>query len=347
MYIWHAIQGWLRHDVDYKFYLSFMTSTVSADTEHFVTTVSQTSADMQPTVSPASCNKQKRKQTRCRAPSGMKQDELKVWRRKRASTRELSRIHELRDSFTELRKHVPKSESDDKLSKLEVLRGAGQYIRVMREMLGIEVSDIESPLGLSDSSTATSSPQPCASSPEFDSADSIDCDRSSTMSSHDARDSTSSTTSVSSLSPSPLTLDHTTGSTSVFPSLSDSSLNGITDLYVTEDWNKSQGELWKDLNSPLSEKDMESFLQNLNLRNPTYLDDSLSSDVFDNASCDAYRHVSPYTPSVTSPLASACTSGGFPATHAAESNRRAAYTPYSLANSAVSCTADAKNRSSV
>lgn len=120
------------------------------------------------TSSPA--GSQKRKQTRCRAPVGLSQQEIKVWRRRRASSRELRRIHELRDAFTALRKTVPRGKDEDKPSKLQVLVMASNYINLMSELLNgetqcqVSVSDDQQQDSCSECESPATSPPSAASS---------------------------------------------------------------------------------------------------------------------------------------------------------------------------------------
>ena len=75
------------------------------------------------------------KKGRRRAPIGLSQTEAKAWRRQRASSRELRRIHELQAAFDVLRQLVPISPNDDRPSKLQVLRQATDYVRLLRSVL--------------------------------------------------------------------------------------------------------------------------------------------------------------------------------------------------------------------
>lgn len=77
----------------------------------------------------------KPKQTRVRAPSNLPPDEARKWRRDRASSRELRRIHEVASATDVLRKLVPRSPDEDKPPKVKLLRQAAEYIAFMGEML--------------------------------------------------------------------------------------------------------------------------------------------------------------------------------------------------------------------
>eukprot|EP00117_Sycon_ciliatum_P030747 scpid52420/ scgid24179/ Basic helix-loop-helix neural transcription factor TAP; Protein biparous; Target of Poxn protein len=79
--------------------------------------------------------KDKKKQTRVRAPAGMPEKQAKVWRRSRASGRELARIHALADALEDLRAIVPKSLDEEKATKVKLLRQASSYIQLLGEML--------------------------------------------------------------------------------------------------------------------------------------------------------------------------------------------------------------------
>lgn len=76
------------------------------------------------------------KKARRRAPNGLSLAEAKVWRRRRASARELRRIHELQTAFEVLRQVVPVAPNEDKPSKVTVLRQAADYVKLLRDMLG-------------------------------------------------------------------------------------------------------------------------------------------------------------------------------------------------------------------
>lgn len=61
---------------------------------------------------------------------------VKRTRRVRANDRERSRMHGLNDAMDELRKHIPNDGSAGKMTKIDTLRTAANYIRVLKMMLG-------------------------------------------------------------------------------------------------------------------------------------------------------------------------------------------------------------------
>ena len=81
---------------------------------------------------------EKPRQTRLRAPAGLPPEAAVAWRRKRASYRELTRIHRVAKALEELRDYVPRSPDEDKPSKAKLLRQAAAYISLMRDMLGMD-----------------------------------------------------------------------------------------------------------------------------------------------------------------------------------------------------------------
>ena len=100
----------------------------------------------------------RQRKPRCRAPRGLSNDQLKTWRRQRASGRELTRIHELREAFDVLRTVIPRQPDDDKYSKVQVLKYAISYIKLLQEIC------LERDSSSSSWSDCTASPPPSYSS---------------------------------------------------------------------------------------------------------------------------------------------------------------------------------------
>ena len=62
----------------------------------------------------------------------------------RRNARERNRVKGVNDGFGFLKKHVPNMKS--KSSKVETLRGAIDYIRRLKELLGEDVADLCTPV---------------------------------------------------------------------------------------------------------------------------------------------------------------------------------------------------------
>ena len=90
------------------------------------------------------------RRARCRAPQGLSRAQMRNWRRQRASARELVRIHELRLGFDILATVVPKKENE-KLSKVQVLRYAMEYIEQLAEMNKLPAADPSNATEVADS----------------------------------------------------------------------------------------------------------------------------------------------------------------------------------------------------
>ena len=86
-------------------------------------------------------NQSKPKRKRVRKSRAKPQDPeqkviIKRTRRVRANDRERHRMHGLNDAMDELRKHIPNDGSAGKMTKIDTLRTACNYIRVLKMMLG-------------------------------------------------------------------------------------------------------------------------------------------------------------------------------------------------------------------
>ncbi|OQR79532.1 neurogenin-1-like [Tropilaelaps mercedesae] len=77
----------------------------------------------------------KRKQTRCADAAPVVQQKVKRTRRLRANDRERNRMHMLNDALDRLRTALPASTDDTKLTKIETLRFAHNYIFALSETL--------------------------------------------------------------------------------------------------------------------------------------------------------------------------------------------------------------------
>ena len=85
----------------------------------------------------ASQSKRRRvRKSRAKAHDPVERTIVKRTRRVRANDRERSRMHGLNDAMDELRKHIPNDGSAGKMTKIDTLRTAANYIRVLKLMLG-------------------------------------------------------------------------------------------------------------------------------------------------------------------------------------------------------------------
>lgn len=82
--------------------------------------------------SPSSSPKAPGHRTRCRTPQCLKKEHASILRR---NERERNRVKLVSDGFANLRKHVPTTPTNKKLSKVETLRTAIEYIKHLQRML--------------------------------------------------------------------------------------------------------------------------------------------------------------------------------------------------------------------
>ncbi|XP_013867614.1 neurogenin-1 [Austrofundulus limnaeus] len=118
---------------------------------------------------------QKKKRRRGRARSNASTQVVKKNRRLKANDRERNRMHNLNDALDALRGVLPAFPDETKLTKIETLRFAHNYIWALSET--IRIADLQAPVLLSPArspdscswscsgSSSSSSPDHCASSP--------------------------------------------------------------------------------------------------------------------------------------------------------------------------------------
>lgn len=82
--------------------------------------------------SPSSSPKASRHRTRCRTPQCLKKEHASILRR---NERERNRVKLVSDGFAALRKHIPTTPANKKLSKVETLRTAIEYIKHLQRVL--------------------------------------------------------------------------------------------------------------------------------------------------------------------------------------------------------------------
>ncbi|XP_068712501.1 achaete-scute homolog 1-like [Montipora foliosa] len=82
--------------------------------------------------SPSSSPRASRHRTRCRTPQCLKREHASILRR---NERERNRVKLVSDGFATLRKHIPTTPMNKKLSKVETLRTAIEYIKCLQRML--------------------------------------------------------------------------------------------------------------------------------------------------------------------------------------------------------------------
>ena len=82
--------------------------------------------------SPSSSPKANRHRTRCRTPQCLKKEHASILRR---NERERNRVKLVSDGFATLRKHIPTTPANKKLSKAETLRTAIEYIKQLQRVL--------------------------------------------------------------------------------------------------------------------------------------------------------------------------------------------------------------------
>ncbi|KAL9984157.1 hypothetical protein ACROYT_G006423 [Oculina patagonica] len=82
--------------------------------------------------SPSSSPTASRQRTRCRTPHCLKKEHASILRR---NERERNRVKLVSDGFTTLRKHIPTTPANKKLSKVETLRTAIEYIKHLQRVL--------------------------------------------------------------------------------------------------------------------------------------------------------------------------------------------------------------------
>lgn len=85
-------------------------------------------SDNSPNLSP----KPSRHRTRCRTPHCLKKEHASILRR---NERERNRVKLVSDGFATLRKHIPTTPANKKLSKVETLRNAIEYIKHLQRVL--------------------------------------------------------------------------------------------------------------------------------------------------------------------------------------------------------------------
>ncbi|XP_061747886.1 neurogenin-1-like [Nerophis ophidion] len=113
---------------------------------------------------------QKKKRRRGRARSATAVHVVKKSRRLKANDRERNRMHNLNDALEELREVLPALPDDSKLTKIETLRLAHNYIWALSETL--RIADLtrtpaEPWFSCSSSSSSSSSSPPSSSSPAY------------------------------------------------------------------------------------------------------------------------------------------------------------------------------------
>ena len=81
---------------------------------------------------PSLPQKSRKHRSRCRTPHCTKKEHASVLRR---NERERNRVKLVSDGFTNLRKHIPTDPSNKKLSKVETLRTAIEYIKHLQRIL--------------------------------------------------------------------------------------------------------------------------------------------------------------------------------------------------------------------
>lgn len=82
--------------------------------------------------SPSSSPTASRHRTRCRTPHCLKKEHASILRR---NERERNRVKLVSDGFATLRKHIPTTPANKKLSKVETLRTAIEYIKHLQRVL--------------------------------------------------------------------------------------------------------------------------------------------------------------------------------------------------------------------
>lgn len=82
--------------------------------------------------SPSSSPTASRNRTRCRTPQCLKKEHASILRR---NERERNRVKLVSDGFANLRKHIPTTPANKKLSKVETLRTAIEYIKHLQRVL--------------------------------------------------------------------------------------------------------------------------------------------------------------------------------------------------------------------
>lgn len=82
--------------------------------------------------SPSSSPKAPRHRTRCRTPHCLKKEHASILRR---NERERNRVKLVSDGFATLRKHIPTTPTNKKLSKVDTLRTAIEYIKHLQRVL--------------------------------------------------------------------------------------------------------------------------------------------------------------------------------------------------------------------
>ena len=99
--------------------------------------VSSPSSSLSPTPgsdcsSPSSSPRASRHRARCRTPQCLKKEHASILRR---NERERNRVKLVSDGFATLRKHIPTTPANKKLSKVETLRTAIEYIKHLQRVL--------------------------------------------------------------------------------------------------------------------------------------------------------------------------------------------------------------------
>ena len=113
----------------------------SSDCSHFdsasTSPVNSPASSLSPTPnseysSPSSSPKASRHRARCRTPQCLKKEHASILRR---NERERNRVKLVSDGFATLRKHIPTTPANKKMSKVETLRTAIEYIKHLQRVL--------------------------------------------------------------------------------------------------------------------------------------------------------------------------------------------------------------------
>lgn len=107
---------------------------------------------------------QQKKRRRGRARSDASTQVVKKNRRLKANDRERNRMHNLNDALDALRGVLPALPDETKLTKIETLRFAHNYIWALSET--IRISDLQAPLGLTDTIRISDLQAPVRRSPD-------------------------------------------------------------------------------------------------------------------------------------------------------------------------------------
>ncbi|KAK7111463.1 hypothetical protein V1264_011089 [Littorina saxatilis] len=100
------------------------------------TTTTPDKAENSDTQSTPNSKRKRVRKSRAKAHDPMQKKVVKRGRRVRANDRERSRMHGLNDAMDELREHIPQDGGAGKMTKIDTLRTAANYIRVLKMLLG-------------------------------------------------------------------------------------------------------------------------------------------------------------------------------------------------------------------